>query len=150
MMGLWVSSPAVSFTKRLERYGVANLPETSHSAITRKPLTKPLLIPASNLIADTVQQALDRSTDQFYEPLLIEVRAARFCILDIYTLLLAQSRLFANLDRQLQQINQELEQRVEARTAELLDTNTQLGQEVNERLRPPKSNSKFVSVMKKH
>jgi C4-dicarboxylate-specific signal transduction histidine kinase len=39
------------------------------------------------------------------------------------------------LQQQLQQINEELEQRVAARTTELLEINTQLEQEGSERIR---------------
>ena len=50
-------------------------------------------------------------------------------------MLRAQSKLIATLQQQLQQINEELEQRVAARTTELLEINTQLEQEGSERIR---------------
>ncbi len=103
------------------RYGVAvfmNRPIGAMLESTELPHT---IVPASHTIGDTVTLALGRPADQVYEPILITSDNEQSRLLDIYTLLLAQSMIFASLQEQLQQSNRTLERRVAERTTELQD-----------------------------
>lgn len=95
--------------------------------------TKALTVPATCAIAETVRLALDRPTDQIFEPVLVEFAAGDASLLDIYTLLLAQTKLLAALQQQIVKDNAELEQRVQSRSAELLKVNANLELQIFER-----------------
>jgi signal transduction histidine kinase len=68
-----------------------------------------------------------------YEPIVVEIADSTFALLDVRILLIAQTQLFANLQRALRQINDELEQRVQQRTVELGQTNKELEEEIGHR-----------------
>jgi signal transduction histidine kinase len=118
-----------------KRYGVAVFLKRPIRYMLRSVHAQIPVLPASNRIAESVRLALNRAPDQIYEPLLVQFDRQQYRLLDSYTLLLAQSRLFATLQEKLQTVNSELEQRVAARTSELLDANTNLKQEILERHR---------------
>ena len=118
-----------------KRYGVAVFLKRPIRYMFRSVQIQIPVLPASSKIAESVRLALDRTPDQIYEPLLIQFGPRNYRLLDSYTLLLAQSRLFATLQEKLQTVNSELEQRVAARTSDLLDANTNLKQEILERRR---------------
>lgn len=118
-----------------KRYGVAVFLKRPIRYMFRSVQTQIPVLPALSKIAESVRLALNRAPDQIYEPLLVQFGPHKYRLLDSYTLLLAQSRLFATLQEKLQTINSELEQRVAARTSELLDANTNLKQEILERRR---------------
>ncbi len=96
---------------------------------------KTLAVPPSHSIAETVRLALARPADQVYEPVLVHFDREECFILDIYTLLLAQTRLLTALQQQVIKDNEELEQRVKERAVELLLVNSQLEKEIAEKRR---------------
>ncbi|MBN1667082.1 MAG: hypothetical protein JW862_08330 [Anaerolineales bacterium] len=117
------------------RYGVAIYLKRPIAFMQTALRTDTMVVDQGLTIAAAVGLALARPPDDIYEPLLIEYQPHDYRLLDIYTLLLAQSRLFASLQQQLQEINTELERRVANRTTELLTANQQLEQEIRERQR---------------
>ncbi len=93
---------------------------------------EPLILSAQTRLPEATAQALDRPLNFVYEPVIVEF--GQYCrMVDVYTLLIAQSRLFANLQAELQLANEELETRIELRTAELVKANHDLTREVAQR-----------------
>jgi signal transduction histidine kinase len=93
---------------------------------------EPLIMPAHTRLPEATAQALDRPLNFVYEPVIVEF--GQYCrMVDVYTLLIAQSRLFANLQAELRLANEELETRIELRTAELVKANHDLTREVAQR-----------------
>lgn len=95
--------------------------------------TSPLIHPARTSIPVAARQALDRDRNFVYEPIIVDFGKQNYRLLDIYTLLIAQSHLFAGLQRELAQINDELEARIARRTADLVRLNDNLSQEISRR-----------------
>ncbi|GAB4438608.1 MAG: hypothetical protein Kow0031_20510 [Anaerolineae bacterium] len=93
----------------------------------------PLLQPARTPIPEAAHQALNRDRNFVYEPIIVDYGDRNYRLLDIYTLLIAQSHLFAGLQRELVQTNDELETRIARRTADLVRLNADLSQEVERR-----------------
>lgn len=114
------------------RYGVAVFLKRPIEIMIRH-VEEPLILPGTCLIDEAVHEALRRETILAYEPILVDFQAHGFQLLDIYTLLLAQSQLFATLQQELQTINVDLEDRVARRTEELTRVNSRLYLEVAER-----------------
>ncbi len=107
------------------RYGVAVfLNRPVH--IMLKHVGETLTISGTCTIQEAVHLALERDNTHVYEPILINSHMNGFQLLDVYTLLLAQSQLFATLQKELQAINTNLENRVIRRTQQLTIANTQL------------------------
>ncbi|MBN1994646.1 MAG: hypothetical protein JW953_18245 [Anaerolineae bacterium] len=94
---------------------------------------KPLCLSAGSTISEALALALSRPPQFVYEPVVVEFEHQIYRLLDIYTLLSAQSKLFAYLQAELQEANSNLEGRVERRTAELARVNTDLIQEIVKR-----------------
>ncbi len=92
-----------------------------------------LCLAATTPIPEALRLALSRPPMFVYEPIVVELEPKTYRLLDVYTLLMAQSRLFANLQNELQQTNAELEARVEQRTIELVQANTDLTAEITKR-----------------
>jgi signal transduction histidine kinase len=101
------------------QFGVAVFLNRSVQTMLEQFRSDTLVVKATDLIADTVHVALNRGANQIFEPLLVDFGNEKFCLLDIYTLLLAQTNLMTFLREQVQKINVELEQRVKDRTAAL-------------------------------
>lgn len=128
------------------RYGVAVFLKRPIEIMIRH-VEEPLILPGTCLIDEAVHEALQRETILAYEPILVDFQAHGFQLLDIYTLLLAQSQLFATLQQELQTINVDLEDRVARRTEELTRVKneairanqfkTELMAKVNHELRTP-------------
>ena len=116
-----------------KRYGIAVFLKRPIGYMLRSIKVEIPILAASEMIGESVRFALDRPVEQIYEPVLVEYASGVFQLLDIYTLLLAQSRLFATLQDKLQAINEELEQRVADRTSALRSSNIKLQQEILER-----------------
>ncbi len=114
------------------RYGVAVFYKRPIQ-IMIKQAAPPTTLNSSCSIHQAVNQALSRESDLVYEPILIEYANGQYRMLDIYTLLLAQSQLFATLQTELKVINTELEGRVHRRTSALQEANAQLYEEIKER-----------------
>lgn len=114
------------------RYGVAVFMKRPIS-IMAKSMNTHFAMPASTSIGNAVQKALRRDSDQVYEPILIKYPNDECKLLDVYTLLLAQSRLFATLQKELKQSNDNLELRVADRTSELSTLNQRLGKEIRDK-----------------
>ena len=114
------------------RYGVAVFYKRPIEIMVKQAIA-PTIMPCATSIHDAVKQALARNSDHVYEPILVEYADNAYRMLDIYTLLLAQSQLFATLQQDLQVINAELEGRVHRRTAALQQANAQLYDEIKER-----------------
>ncbi|NUM49253.1 MAG: hypothetical protein HUU38_31520, partial [Anaerolineales bacterium] len=101
------------------RYGVALYMNRPIGTMLELAGIPPTIVPADHSIGDTVALALSRPADLVYEPILLRFKNKTYRLLDVYTLILAQSMLLANLQTQLREINRHLEQRVAARTEEL-------------------------------
>lgn len=114
------------------RYGVAVFLKRP-IGIMAAHVTEPLMLPGSCRIDEAVRKALERENVLVYEPILVNCETNGFQLLDIYALLLAQSQLFASLQKELQVVNADLENRVARRTEQLTAVNAQLNQEVTER-----------------
>jgi signal transduction histidine kinase len=114
------------------RYGVAVYAKRPIHLMMNK-VTAPTILSANCPIHDAVRLALERNSEDVYEPVLVEETHRQYRLLDIYTLLLAQSQLFAKLQHELRQVNTELERRVERRTAALAEANALLNGEIAER-----------------
>jgi len=94
-----------------------------------------LVVEAGSRIAETVQRALQRPSDEVFEPVLIAFPGGAFFLLDIYVLFQAQMKLLVWLQQQIQLDNLKLEKRVERRTAQLSHANASLEAEIGERRR---------------
>ncbi|MCB9078902.1 MAG: hypothetical protein H6631_14965 [Anaerolineaceae bacterium] len=114
-------------------YGVAVFMRRSIRLMLTKINAEPLLLPASCPIPEAVDLALNRPSNFVFEPIIVELAPHIYRLLDVYTLLMAQSKLFAHLQTQLQIANVELEARVAQRTAELVQANADLTQEIAKR-----------------
>ena len=114
------------------RYGVAVFYKRPLQVMLKQ-VAPPTILSDCCTIHEAVRTALNRPSDLIYEPILVDYKTGQYRLLDIYTLLLAQSHLFAQLQQELQQINQDLEGRVERRTAALQKANEQLNEEISER-----------------
>lgn len=93
----------------------------------------PLHLPATCTVPEAIGRALVRPSLFVFEPIIVELDNYACRLLDIYTLLLAQSRILAGLQVELQQANNELEARIEERTAQLVKANTDLTEEIVKR-----------------
>jgi len=91
---------------------------------------EPLHLPGSYTITAAATLALHRPHPFVYEPVVVELAPQTYRLVDVYTLLIAQSRLLDNLQRELQQSNNELEARVQERTAELQRLNASMTREI--------------------
>lgn len=105
----------------------------------------PLHLPATTPIADAIELALNRPQNFVYEPIIVELGEKSYRLLDIYTLLMAQSKLFAALQVNLQQANNELEARVEQRTRELTRVNSDLISARDEALAASRAKSEMLA-----
>jgi signal transduction histidine kinase len=92
-----------------------------------------LQMPGNTSIETAASQVFTRPEGGVYEPIVVEIADGTFALLDVRILLIAQTQLFANLQRALRQINDELEQRVQQRTVELGQTNKELEEEISHR-----------------
>jgi signal transduction histidine kinase len=92
-----------------------------------------LCLPATRTISEALELVLSRPPHFVYEPIVVEFEHQTYHLLDIYTLLSAQSKLFAHLQAELQVTNNELEERVERRTAQLVKVNADLTREIVKR-----------------
>lgn len=79
--------------------------------------TDTLVFPGNTLIVSAVRQALQRQLEELSEPIIVEIQANDYKLLDLHQLLVAQSQvhelanqLIIQLYQQLQQANQELKQ----------------------------------------
>ncbi|MDB9494428.1 diguanylate cyclase [Spirulina major CS-329] len=72
--------------------------------------SKPLRLPGSTLIVDAAWQALQRSPDHLYEPLIIELEPDSYRLLDIHHLLIADSYIHQLTIQLLQESSQQLAQ----------------------------------------
>lgn len=93
----------------------------------------PLILVADALIPEAAHRALGRDRNFVYEPIIVDLGDRNYRLLDIYTLLIAQSHLFAGLQAELAQTNDELEARIARRTADLVRLNADLSQEIERR-----------------
>lgn len=134
--GLNVISRRRFFELTSIRYGVAVFLNRPIQTML-KSIRPPLILSEHEPIPNAVKAALNREIDQVYEPILIHKESQSHTnshfncdLLDVYTLLMAQSRLFATLQGEMVQVNDMLEARVRHRTAELLKLNERLGNEI--------------------
>ena len=114
------------------RYGVAVFYKRPIQIMVKQAVS-PTILPCSSSIHAAVNQALGRESNFVYEPILVEYANGEYRLLDIYTLLLAQSQQFAALQTELTEVNTELEGRVHRRTAALQEANAHLYEEIKER-----------------
>ncbi|MFZ6026855.1 MAG: ATP-binding protein [Chloroflexota bacterium] len=94
-----------------------------------------LVLPADMRIEQAVETALHRPADQRYEPIVVEVTASDHRLLDLHVLLTAESDLLTAANdvihhqfREIQTLNQELEDKVNERTQALQEAYQQLAQ----------------------
>ncbi|MCB0164381.1 MAG: hypothetical protein KDI79_09155 [Anaerolineae bacterium] len=132
-LAIGVISRRKFFEQLGQLYGVAVFMRRPISLMLTKINTEPLLLPASCPIPEAVDLALNRPSNFVFEPIIVALAPQTYRLLDVYTLLMAQSKLFAHLQTQLQLANIELEARVQQRTAELVQANADLTQEVAKR-----------------
>ncbi|MEM7347433.1 MAG: ATP-binding protein [Chloroflexota bacterium] len=92
-----------------------------------------LVLPANCGISEAAHYALNRTRNFVYEPIVVEVTQKRYRLIDVYTLLMAQSKLLGDLQQALRLSNEVLEDRIERRTAELVKTNASLTHEIAQR-----------------
>lgn len=85
-----------------------------------------LQLPSTTLIHAATTLVFQRPERWVYEPIVVEFSNQSYALLDIRNLLIAQTHLFENLQRELQLINEGLEDRVQERTAELALMNEDL------------------------
>ena len=121
------------YEKLGQLYGISIYLRRSVALMLKDMDATPLLLSATTSIPEALYLALSRPVGFVYEPIIVEFENRIYRLLDIYTLLMAQSKLFANLQQELQTANDELEQRVEARTAELVEVNRDLTGEITKR-----------------
>lgn len=119
-----VGSPGVISRRKFyeimgRRYGVAIFMNRPISMMVEMAGIAPTIVPSNQAIGEAVHLALARPADLVYEPILLQCQNDQYQLLDVYTLILAQSMLLANLQTQLREINRHLETRVAARTEEL-------------------------------
>lgn len=96
---------------------------------------QPLRLGNEVSIHEAVNAALGRLQHLVYEPILVQFDSHTYRLLDVYTLLLAQSKLFSFANALVQESNEVLEKRVTERTAALAETNETLKAEISERER---------------
>jgi signal transduction histidine kinase len=111
-------------------YGVAIYLRRPIALILKAVGGEAMIKPSVCHIPEVTQQALDRSRLFAFDPIIVDFGRQIYRLLDVYTLLFAQSRLFTNLQLQLKVANEELETRIEQRTAQLVTANTSLTAEV--------------------
>jgi len=114
-------------------YGVAVYLNRPIRLVLRAIGGQPLLLSADCLVIDAARLALERPATFVYEPIIFESAPGQYRLVDVYTLLIAQSRLLGNLQDEMRQANQALEARVALRTAELTWANDSLTAEVARR-----------------
>lgn len=85
-----------------------------------------LQLPSTTRINAATSLVFQRPERRVYEPIVVEFGDQSYALLDIRNLLIAQTHLFENLQRELHLINEELEDRVQQRTAELALINEDL------------------------
>ena len=90
-------------------------------------------MPAIASVAEAITRVLNRPRNFVYEPIIVEYGERVYRMIDVYTLLIAQSKLLTHLQVDLQYANQTLEERIERRTAELVEANTNLTREKSRR-----------------
>lgn len=128
-----VLSRRAFFEKLGQLYGVAVYSKRPILLMLQAIGATPLVCPADAAIPDAARQALNRPQNFVYEPVIIDFGDFNYRLLDIYTLLIAQSHLFAGLQLELAQANDELEARIARRTADLVRLNANLSQEITRR-----------------
>ena len=74
-----------------------------------KQVAPPTILSDCCAIHEAVRIALNRASDLIYEPILVSYAQDHYRLLDIYTLLLAQSYLFGKVQQELRQLSQDLE-----------------------------------------
>lgn len=94
---------------------------------------EPLHLPSTVTVPEAIRLALSRPPMFVYEPIIVEFKNQTYRLLDIYTLLIAQTKLFSSLQLELQQANDELEARIEKRTSELVKVNADLTEQIARR-----------------
>jgi signal transduction histidine kinase len=92
-----------------------------------------LQMTGSTSIESAAASVFSRPEGGVYEPIVVEIADDTYGLLDVRVLLIAQTQLFANLQRALRQMNDELEHRVQERTLELAQINNALEGEINRR-----------------
>ncbi len=92
-----------------------------------------LTMPAATGIDEAVNVALSRPQHLVYEPIAVQYKDGTYKLLDVYTLLLAQSKLFALANEMVRESNEVLERRVAERTNALAEANEYLRNEITER-----------------
>jgi signal transduction histidine kinase len=92
-----------------------------------------LHLPSTTNIYEATSKVFSRSEHWVYEPIVVEFDEHTYRLLDTRILLIAQTQLFAGLQQELQTMNNQLEHRVERRTAELAQTNAELEAEIGRR-----------------
>ena len=121
------------YEKLGQLYGVAVYMRRPIRLMLKDIKANPLRLPATMTIPEALRLALSRPPHFVYEPIVVELEDHTYRLLDVYTLLMAQSKLFAGLRAKLGQANNELEARVEQRTAALVQANLDLTEEVAKR-----------------
>ncbi|MCB0211956.1 MAG: hypothetical protein KDJ52_21625 [Anaerolineae bacterium] len=137
-LAIGVISRRKFFEQLGQLYGVAVFMRRPIRLMLNKINADPLLLPAACPVPDAIELTLNRPSNFVFEPIIVEIAPHTYRLLDVYTLLMAQSKLFSSLQRQLQLTNLELEKRVERRTAELVQANTDLTDEIQKRRRVEK------------
>lgn len=114
-------------------YGVAVYLKRPIKLMLQAIRAKPLLLAISTPITSALTQALGRPPNLVYDPIIVELEGPAYRLLDVYTLLIAQSKLFAGLQVELKQANSDLEARIDQRTAQLVQANADLTTEIAKR-----------------
>ncbi len=114
-------------------YGTAVYLKRPISVMLRSIGTEWLQLPSTTKIYEATYQVFNRSEHWVYEPILVEFEDHTYRLLDARVLLIAQTKLFASLQQELQLMNNELEARVQKRTAQLAQTNSNLEAEIERR-----------------
>lgn len=114
-------------------YGVSVYLKRPISLVLEAIGAEPLLMPATASVAEAITRALNRPRNFVYEPIIVEYGERVYRMIDVYTLLIAQSQLLTHLQVELQYANEKLEARIERRTAELVEANANLTKEISRR-----------------
>jgi signal transduction histidine kinase len=85
-------------------------------------ISKPLQLPATSSVHTAVQIALDPPFASVYDPVVIEFSDGSFGLLNIHILLLAQSQLLTLANSKRKAMLDNVERKIQERTAELLKT----------------------------
>jgi signal transduction histidine kinase len=88
-----ILSRRLFFEKVNCRYGLEMFFKRPIEVLYKFSKPEPLILPGSKLIVEAAQETLERSAELIYEPVVVEVAPQTYKLLDVYQLIVAQSRI---------------------------------------------------------